>query len=245
MAETLTVELDEKGNIGKLPDALQKFLDTKINDAFGRGAKKVEEELKGKLADPAQLERLKLLDDENSRLKEAEARANKNFEEANRLAQERHDKALADKDGALTAKEQEIARRDARLRASLGSEIKAAATAAGARDASLPELVKLLGADVDLDPTTLDAFVKGPDGKPATGKDGKPVTIEGFVQQYLADNPHHLNTTRGRSGKASGGLHLRGGQVDADKESAIEAAQDNPSAKNVTTAIGAIRKKTS
>lgn len=239
---TLTVEIDDKGNIGTLPAELQKFVDTRINDAFGRGAKKVEDEMKGKLADPAQVERLKLIEEENSRLKEAEARATKNFEEADRLKEERYKKQLEEKDGTLSAKEQEIARRDQRLRSSLGSEIRAAAVAAGARDESLPELVKLLGADLELDPETLEPFVKGADGKPLT-KDGKPVSIEGHVAQYLTDHPHHLGGKRGQSGRAKGGASLTGGaSALTDKDSAVAAAEEEPSRANVNAALGALRK---
>lgn len=239
---TLTVEVDDKGNIGTLPPELQKFFDTRVNDAFGRGAKKVEEELRGKLADPAQIERLKLLDEENSRLKEAEARAKQNFEEADRLKEERYQKQLAEKDTALAAKETEIARRETRLRSSLGSEIRAAAVAAGARDESLPELVKLLGADLELDPETLEPFVKGADGKPLT-KDGKPVSIEGHVAQYLTDHPHHLAGKRGQSGRAKGGASLTGGSSAlTDKDSAVAAAEEAPTRANVNAALGSLRK---
>jgi F0F1-type ATP synthase membrane subunit b/b' len=241
MAE-LTIEVDDKGNIGTLPEPVQKFLDSKINDAFKRGAAKVEQDLKDRIADPAEKERLKLLEEENSRFKEAKAKADKDYETAEKIKEERHLAALKEREEKLSQTQQEIARRDTRLRASLGSEIKAAATAAGARDASLPELVKLLGADLDLDPTTLEAFVKGTDGKPKTDKAGQPVSIEGFVQQYLADNPHHLNSARGKSGRATGGASMQGLTAEpGSKDEALAVALDNPTARNVSAAIGRIR----
>ncbi len=244
--DPITVEVDEKGNIGKLPEPLQKFFDTRINDAVRRKAEQLEAEFKGKTVDPSERERIKAVEDENSRLKEAEARAQKNYEEADRLKEERHKKSLEERDGVVTAKDQEIARRDTRLRSMLGSEIKASAVAAGAREESLPELVKLLGADLDLDAATLEPFVKGTDGKPLVDKDNKPVSVEGFVKQYLADHPHHIAKPGGRSGRATGGATMRGASaVPGSKEEALAAAADNPNARNVTTAIGAIRKKAS
>jgi hypothetical protein len=244
MAE-ITIEIDEKGNIGKLPEPVQKFLDQRINEAFGKGAKKVEEELKPKLRSEADEERLKLLAEENSRFKEEEARRKGEHEQAQKINDERVAAALKDRDDKLTAKEQEIVRRDDRLRKMLGSEIKSAAVAAGARDESLPELMKLLGADLDLDPTSLEPFVKGADGKPATGKDGKAIAIEGYVQQYLADHPHHLKRTPGRSGNASGGATLRGVKGGGEVEETQAALAQNPNFHTLTAAVRASRTRAS
>jgi bifunctional DNA-binding transcriptional regulator/antitoxin component of YhaV-PrlF toxin-antitoxin module len=244
MAETLTIEVDEKGQIGTLPDPLQKFLDTRIKEAYRKGAEKVETELKHKLRSEADEERIKLLESENSRFKELEAKRKGDHEEAKKLAEERHAAELRDREDKLAAKDAELSRRHERLRAMLGAEIRAAATAAGARDESLPELQKLLGADLDLDATTLEGFVKDADGKPLE-KDGKRVSIEFHVAQYLADHPHHLKTGRGKGGSAPGGQSLRGGTVVTDKDAAIAAAASNPSAVNVNNAIRSIRKQAS
>lgn len=243
MAETFTVELDDKGNIGKLPDALQTFLDTRINDAFKRGAEKVEKELKPKLRSEADEERLKLLAEENQRFKEDEAKRKGDHDEAKRLAEERHAAAIKEREDKLAAAGDEITRRDSRLRQMLGSEVRAAAVAAGARAESLPELVKLLGAELDLDPKTLEPFVKDKDGKPAMDKDGKAVSIEGFVTQYLADHPHHFAKPGGKSGRAPGGATMRGAShsIGSDKDQAIAAAEENPTIANVSTAVGAMR----
>jgi hypothetical protein len=236
MAE-ITVEVDDKGNIGKLPDELQRFLDKQINESYKRGAAKVEADLTPKLMDPAKAERMKTLEDENNRFKEEQARANKNYEEADRLKDERFTKQLGEKDTLLTSKDQEIARRQDRLRGMLGSEIKAHAIAAGARAESLPELVKLLGADVDLD-ADLNAFVKGADGKPAAGKDGKPITVEGLVTQYLAEHPHHVGSRRGQNGGARGGATFAG--VKAGGDDPIAEAEENPTSRNIVRAMAAV-----
>ena len=238
------VEVADDGSIGALPEPFQKEFDRKVSDAVTKAQKNLEAKFAGQLADPAEKERLKMLSDENSRLKEAEARAAKNFEEADRLKEERHAAALKEREDKLTSKDSEIVRRDSRLRSMLGSEIRAAATAAGARDESLPELVTILGFQLDLDGDSLEPFIKGADGKPLE-KDGKRVPIEAHVQQYLVDHPHHFNATRGKSGRASGGATLRGHGVHGETDAAIAAAAENPNPKNVTSTISAIRKKAS
>jgi hypothetical protein len=240
MAE-ITIEVDDKGNIGTLPDPVQKFLDKKINDAHRRGAESAEEKLRPRLRSEVDEERLKTLEAENSRFKEAELKRKGEQEEAKKLADERHAAELKDREEKLAAKDSEITRRQDRLRSMLKTEVRAAAVAAGARAESLAELEKLLGAELDLDAQTLEPFVKGQDGKPATDKDGKPQTIEGFVTQYLADHPHHFGRTPGKSGRATGGATFHGA-VAGDKESALAAAQVNPNAVNVNAAIRSIRK---
>lgn len=244
MAE-VTIEIDDKGNIGTLPEPVQKFLDGRINDAFKRGAAKVEAELKDRTMDPAEKERLKLLEQENAKFKEEKALADKNYEEARRLQEERLSKIAAEKDEAIKARDAEVTRRTARLKSMLGSEIRAAAVAAGARDESLPELVKLLGADVDLD-DDLQPVVKGEDGNPLAGKDGKPISIEGFVTQYLAEHPHHLRGSRGVPGKAQDGAAFRrapASTADTAVEDSLAAVASNPSTRTIAGAVRSIRSR--
>jgi hypothetical protein len=242
----IEVEIGDNGDIGTLPDPIQKFLDGRINDAFKRGAEKVEKELKEKGAlTEVERQKLKSLEEENSRHQEAEAKRNGEHQKAIEIAEKRHADAIRDRDEKLTARDAEIARRTDRLRASLKSDIRAAATAAGARADSLPELEKLLGAEVDLD-DKLEAFVKDDKGQPKLGKDNKPITIEGLVQQYLLDHPHHLSTRRGQNGKAAGGLTFAGGKVggtEVDQAAAELAAQ--PTVQNLTRMVSASRKRAS
>ena len=220
MAE-ITIEVDEQGNIGTLPEPLQKFFDKGFKEAFKKGAAKVEADLQARPpVDPAERERLKLLEQENARFKEEKALAAQNYEEARRL-------------------------QEARLRAGLGAEIRAAAVAAGARDESLPELAKLLGADLDLD-GNLEPFVKGEDGKPRTDKDGKPVTIEGFVTEYLSGHPHHLKGGTSTPGRAMGGATFRqtpANAADLQHEAAIAAVAEQPSTRRLATAMRSIRSR--
>lgn len=244
MAEVM-IEIDDQGNIGKLPETVQKFLDSRINDAFKRGAQKVEAEIRDKMPDPVAVEKLKALEEENSRFREAEAKRKGEHDEAMKIAEQRHLAALKDREDKIAATTAEVARRDTRLRAMLGSEIRAAAIAAGAREESLPELVKLLGADLDLD-AHLQPFVKGEDGTPRTDKEGKPVPIEGFVTQYLAAHPHHLRKAGGTPGRSSDGASFRRSAptgADAAIEDAVAAVASNPSTRTLAGAVRAIRSR--
>lgn len=239
MAEVVNVEIDDAGNVTTLPEPLQKLFDARLKDAFKRGAEKVEKELVGKIPDAAERERLKLLEQENARFKEERALAEKNYEEARRLQEERLSKIAAEKDEHLKAKEAEIAKRDDRLKRMLGAEIRAAAVAAGARDESLPELQQLLGAGLALD-ADLEPYVVGSDGKPLE-KDGKRVSIEGFVTQYLADHPHHLRRASVTPAKAAGGVSYRGGAQPTAKAEALEALRVDPSVTNIAKTLRTLR----
>lgn len=236
----VTIEIDDQGNIGKLPEPLQKFFDKGFNEAFRKGAAKVEQELSGRLADPSATEKLRLLEDENSRYKEAELRRQKEYEEADRLKEERHAAALKDREEKLAAAATAIEQRTTRLKQAIGSDIRAAAIAAGAREESLPELVKLLGADVDLD-ANLQTVVIGEDKTPRM-KDGKPVTVEGLVTDYLAAHPHHLRGGRSTSGRSTHGATFRAGAAPAGAEAAKAELAQSPGLATLTRAIGASRR---
>jgi len=243
MPEPITVEVDEQGNIGTLPAPLQSFLDKAINEAYKRGATKAEQKLSERLVNPAEQERLRQAEADNALLKEEIATRDKNFEEAARLREERFQKALADADTRAQSFKQEIERRETRLKHMLGAEIRAAAVAAGARDESLSELSKLLGADVDLD-ADLNPVVKDANGEPRLS-DGKPVTIEGLVKEYLAAHPHHLKGGRSTSGRAQGGVAMNRamGQVADAHDEAFAAVAENPTVRSVGSAIRSMRQR--
>jgi hypothetical protein len=84
----------------------------------------------------------------------------------------------------------------------------AAAAAAGAREESLPELGKLLIGAISRD-ADLEPVVMGDDGKPVTVQ-GKPLSVEAFVRQYLEQHKHHQKPVGGAGGGASGGASYRG-----------------------------------
>jgi hypothetical protein len=241
MPEPIQVDVDEQGNIGTLPAPLQSFLDKAINEAYKRGASKAERELSGKTIDPAERERLKQVEADAQLLREEIATRDKNYEEAARLREERYAKQLAEREETARLKDAEIGRRDARLRSMLGAEIRAAAVAAGARDESIPELVKLLGADIDLD-ENLDPFVRGEGNSPRL-VDGKPMSIEGLVSEYLGSHPHHLRGGRSTPGRAQGGAAFRQTQTpqDAAHEDAMAAVAADPSTRTLTQAVRSIR----
>lgn len=241
MADPIVIEVDEQGNIGTLPEPVQAFVNKAINEAFKRGAQKVEREMSSRAIDPAERERLLQAQADANLLREEIATRDKNFEEAARLREERFQRELDQREQALKSKETEIGRRDARLRGMLGAEIRAAAVAAGAREESLPELQKLLGADLDLD-ENLEPFVKGEGNAPKLDKDGKPVSIEGLVREYLASHPHHLRGGQSQSGRAQGGASIgRSVAAPSPADEAVERLAADPSLRNLTAAVRNVR----
>lgn len=210
----LSIEIGDDGRIvGDLPDALKGMLEAQkaealktakaeihqnaFNEGFAKGNAKKADELRPLIADPAEKERLKALEQENEKLKIAELERQKNYEEANRLREERYQRELREKDEA-------IGKRQSRLKDGAIAKIEAAATKLGARDESLGELSLILGGEIDFD-ENLEPYVKGRDGKPAVDAKGQAITIEGRVRQYLDANRHHLKGPGGSGGGAKGG----------------------------------------
>lgn len=224
----LEIEYDEAtGKIGTLPDPLQKFVNNLIDQSH-KGLRQQVTDLESKIKgagtgglDAAERERLKAIEDENHRFKTQEAERKAEYDKALKIREEAEAGRDKERQQELDKSKAEVTRRDGRLREMARSEIKIAAKNLGARTESLDELAKLLGADLDLD-ADLQPFVKGADGKPATDKDGKPVTIEGYVKAYLDKNTHHRAGAGGTGGGARGGASLNG--VDPTELEKAEAA---------------------
>jgi len=242
----LEIEIGDDGAIGTLPEELQKFLDKKIGKAYSEAHEKALKTLREK-PDPVEVERAKTLEVEVSKLKEAEAIREKRYEDAQAEAKKRHDAELADKATALDAKEAEVRRRTTRIEELARKEIRTVALANGARRESLDELELILGSAIGLD-DALQVFVKSTEdaGKGRLDKDGKAVTIEGFVAQYLTDHPHHKAPASGRGGGAQGGRSLSGTTltgVEADKAAALDEVAKAPTVANVARAFAQVGKR--
>lgn len=240
----IEVEVGDDGALVKVPEPVQKLIDK----AFGQGQVKAAEELRRQKSegDPVAAEKLKALESENSKLKEAEAKARNDFAEAERLRSERHQRELDDERKAAAALKGEVDKRTTRIQELARKEIRVAAIDAGARKESLEELETLLGQHIALD-DALQPFVQGKDaGKPLLDKDGKPVTVEGFVAQYLADHSHHKAAPAGRGGGAQGGRLLSGQALtgaEAERAEVLERVAANPTVANVAAAMSRIGKR--
>ena len=243
----ITVRVNEAGQIeGELPEALQAALKKQFDAGFGKGAEKTAKEALAQLeaerkrlaqGDPVEREKVRQMEDELTALRVKEAEREKRYEDALRMREETHQKALQ-------AEQQDKARYQSRVKELLGSEIRAAAVAAGARQESLPELVKLLSSDLHLD-DQLQPFVAGPDGTPLVDPKTKAVvSIEGFVATYLDTHPHH------RAAPAAGG-GARGGQLlttgtsfnpaNAQAAAALARLEGDRSATAIADAFDALR----
>ncbi len=240
---TIEIEVGDDGAPKSVPEPFQKLIDK----AFGQGQAKAADELrKTHKPDPVEIERAKTLEIEVSKLKEAEAIREKRYEDAQAEATKRHQAALDDERKSADVLKADIAKRTTRIQELVRKDIRAAALEAGARKESLHELEKLLGDAVGLD-DALQPFVKGKDaGQPLLDKDGKAVTVEGYVASYLADNPHHKAAPGGRGGGAPGGRSLSGQHLtgaDAEKAEAFERVAANPTIQNVASAFSRIGKR--
>jgi small-conductance mechanosensitive channel len=260
IAPGVEVQVSESGvlQMGTVPESLRAVIQNEFDRAFSKGRMKageeaktqmeaevarVREEAKKSAGDPVLAERAKTLELELSQFKEAEATRNKNFEEAQRIREERHAKEIEDRENRLKSAQTEIERRTSRISELVTADIRLAAQKHGAREQSLAELDMLLRGKIALD-KDLQAYVKDEKDpeKPAQGTDGKPVTIDGLVQQYLTDHPHHKAAPGGRGGGAAGGSSLAGNKGNVTEfAQAVERTAQNPTVANVADAIGKIR----
>jgi hypothetical protein len=243
----ITVRVNDAGQIeGDLPDVLQAALKKQFDAGFGKGAEKTAKEALAQLdaerkrlaqGDPVEREKVRQMEDELTALRLKEAEREKRYEDAIRMREDAHLKALQ-------AEQQDKARYQTRVKELLGSEIRAAAVAAGARQESLPELVKLLSSDLHLD-EQLQPVVTGPDGQPLVDpKTRTPVTIEGFVAGYLDTHPHH-RTAPVAGGGARGGQLLSTGTAfnpaAAEAAVALSRLETDRSTEAVASAFDALR----
>ncbi len=200
----LTVPINEDGSIGTLPDQLQKFFDGMIRDRI--------KDIKSKtVADPASIEKVKLLEEENERFKVEEAERLKNYDEARRLSEERFTK----RESELRA---EVERRTQRLADMTTAEIKAAAVKLGARQESLDDIAVILGKRVAIDEESLDVIVLDLAGKRIDGG-----TIEALVKDTLDAKPYFVQPAK-PGGGARGGAFQHTGSVGNAEQANFDAA---------------------
>lgn len=265
------IEIDDAtGAIGTLPEPVQKMFDSKFKEAFGKGAEKSAKEAQAQIAaevakaraevlaiggDPAAAEKVKNLEQELSKRQEADALRDKNFEEAQRLRDERHAKERAELEKKAQEvselSQAEIAKRDARLRANVRTDIKAEAVKANTRDASIEEVCELLekfvGLDDDLQPIVKADEFRKRFTESKLGEDGKAVSIEGLVAEYLAMKPHHKAPVSGKGGGARGGFSISGTGAargkDAEFEAAMDAVAERPTIASAAAVIGRLRQR--
>lgn len=240
----LEIEVGEDGGIGKLPEPLQKFLDKRIDEAYRKGADKTERALSPLTVDPVEMERLRTRDKALADVELREAERQKEYEKARQLRDEAAQKEKAE---AVKAVEQKRLAAIDRLRASLTRTIKATAKSLGARDESLDELERLLGAEVDLD-DDLTEFVRDASDpkKPRVNDKGEKVSIEGLVAEYLRTHPHHVKAEPVQGGGARGGATFSGARMATDDRSRIVAEiQADPTVANLAKGMALLGKRAS
>lgn len=240
----IEVEVGEDGSIGKLPDPIQKFFDKRFEEAYRKGADKTERALSPLTVDPVEMERLRTRDKALADVELREAERQKEYEKARQL---RDEAAAKEKAEAVKAVEQRRLAAIDRLKTSLTRTIKATAKSLGARDESLDELERLLGAEVDLD-DELNEFVRdASDPKKARVNDkGEKLSIEGLVAEYLRTHPHHVKAEPVQGGGARGGATFSGTRLATDDRSRIVAdLERDPTVANLARGMATIGKRAS
>ncbi len=262
----LEVEVKDDGSIGKLPEPLQKFLDSRFNEAFGKGAEKAAKEAQGQIdeavkkareeerqalasnASAAERERLKTVEAELSKRKEEDAKKAQDYAAAEKIREERYQADLKEREAKVDAErvaaKAELEKRDARLRANVALDLKSEAIKANALPAAVTDIAELLTKFVELDADFLptvkaDRFRESfPESK--LGADGKPVTIEGLVGEFLTLKPHNRAPVRGVGGRAAGGASMAGSVpkgANAEFKAAVDAVSADPSLSNAAEAM--------
>lgn len=212
----LELELDDKGELVKTPAELEALFKRTETAGYGNGLKKGREDALTEAQKAAEeriaaerakwekenpVGRVKELEEENLRFREAESTITKRYADSAREREELHAREMAQRNA-------DIAKRDARLKDALKATIRVAAVSAGARDESLDELESLLVSKIRRN-ADLEPEVFGDDDKPVTVQ-GKPVTVEAFVRQYIDKHTHHKKPAGGVGGGARGGASLHG-----------------------------------
>jgi hypothetical protein len=221
----VVVEFGEDGKPVKVPAEVQALIDR----SFGQGQAKATDEAAKKMKteieslrqagnlNPAERERLRSLEVDLSKTREELAMRDKNFEEAQKIREERHARDLSEREDKLKAKDAEVERRTGRIRELLGNQLRAAALEAGARKESLGELEVLLGSRIGLD-DALQAFV-------TDAKDAGKAALD-------------KEPTSGRGGGGRGGRSTAGDPgVTGEKAQAFESVAANPTVASVANAF--------
>lgn len=250
------IELDDKGDfVGTLPaeiDSVIKRVELESHKkGYGQGAqvtaaeakKQIEEAVKAEAARinamaPIEKERHEQISRDNEALTSQLNDLRRTSDQTAKSREESHARELVSR----AEREQKLA---ARIRESMGYQLRMEALAHGAREDSLQELAIILSNSIGYD-DEMKPFVKGEDGAPLLVH-GKPVAIDSYVKQYLDGHPHHRKPAGGQGGGARGGA-FRPGQATggSDFEAARKRFEDGEqNADTINDMFLGLRKKRS
>ena len=233
------IEVSDDGTIdfSALPEAVAAPFQSEFNKAFQKGSFKKSEELRPHLANKEEHDELERLRQETHDREVADSEKQRQYEEAKAKTAEQHQAELA-------ARQTEITKRDTRIQHGLRAEIRAAALAAEAREESLEELALILAPRLGLD-GDFNTIVKNADGEPATDKDGKALSIDSFVTDYLESHQHHRRPQGGKGGGATGGASTQGVATGhTERDAAVQAVKERPNAQSVGKLLKVAGKRT-
>jgi hypothetical protein len=250
----IELEIDDtKGEIvGDVPEAVKAILARVENTAhgagFGKGAAKAAEEAKAQIAAavaaekakieamaPLEREKYQRESEENKTLKQQMLEASRETDRTMKAREEAHATQLLERAEALK-------KRNAKIVDLTKAQLRGEARAAGARDESLAELEVILHSSVGYT-DDMEPYVKAGDGTARTVQ-GKPMSIDAFVKEYLDGHSHHKRPAAGAGGGARGGASFHGHNTNVSADSARErVASGDRSPSAVNELFEATRKK--
>lgn len=228
---------DETGEIVGAPpaqlDAIFKRIETTAHGTgFTTGSTKATEEAKARIeaaiaAERARIEAMAPLQKEQY---EREANENKALKTQLLELSRSRDTALKEQEErnaqALLERSERNKTLGERIQTLTRESLRGYASRFGARDESLAELEVILHSSIGYDDKDMTPYVRNGDGSRRTVQ-GKDMTVEAFVKEYLDGHTHHRKPTQAGGGGARGGATFGGhntGNVTA--EAAVSRIQD-------------------
>lgn len=245
------IDIDEKGELLETPAELKALFERAEIAAYGNGVRngqgKAAEDGKKALDEALKAERAKWdaqmpLEREKWSQSDAENKALKSqlldlTREQQKTLQQREDTHAAE----ILKRSEALKLRDGKISALVTANLKALAAQFGAREESLPELEVILGSQIGFD-DSMDPYVKGPDGQPRLLQ-GKQMSVDAFVKDYLDTHAHHRKVDNRRGGGAQGGATYRGYQAPTSDRAVQRIHEGDRSADAINDLFQATRKK--
>lgn len=213
MPQKVEIEIGDDGRLGTLPEPVQAFVDRLVNESYGKAYAKARAE--GRPTNPADVERLKALEEENASYKLADAERAKAWDEARKVLEQQHGKKLQEVSSALDS---ERTRARTLAERSLREQVRATALQHGANPDSVSDfLAAIVNGQITYDPAQDYAPMVTVDGQPAA------LDVEGLVKTELDKRPWFRKAPPAGGG-SRGGASGMGATADVGKTAAYQAA---------------------
>lgn len=211
---SITVQLTADGDLAEVPPEIQAIFDrvaagerkkatvTAMEEVTKDAKRQIEQTVKERLAEhdamaPVQAKRLESLEGENRALAEKLSETTTASDQQRRTLEDSHARDLMARNERLEARERKI-------RELTGQSLLGVALKHGASEQALEVLTVYFGSRIGYD-EDMNPYVRGEDGEPMTSQ-GKAVTVDQFVADFLAKNPNFRSPVGRKAAPAPGGI---------------------------------------